>query len=282
MIRTNTVMNIEDLIRMEENGEVAYNTDLMPDRIFSPGIVHQPFVVALDISRSMTHKTDEGKSKLETCVSLINNLCYSDALRSLSATEQNSIDMLVMSFEGKSVYLNAGWMPVTHFEGIGKTKTGGDTPLYKTIIESVNATRAIRHHYSENGIGCARPYVFICTDGRGTDRENKAAAMELCRKYAGKDGKVKIFVFLIPGKMSDSLYERTVADMTELSDNITVIKIADSSAGLPAAFEFLASSVVVGASSSVGTEMKVKYDPSCLSFAGNIPACGGYVNIGIR
>ncbi len=276
--------NIEELIKTGESGEIqAYAEEFVPEKLGAQGNAHQPFVVAIDASGSMSADAGNGKSKLQVCQELINSLPQSDNMKKLSEVERNTVDMLILSFSGDEVNVNAVWQPISLFEGVGSISYGTTTPFYKTVVNSIQATRVMRHSYGEKGVDCKRPQIFIYTDGLATDKsENYAEAKALCEKYAEVDGKVKIFVVLIPGSMSEDEINRVCTEIISLSDNITVLKAEDCVNGLPATFNFISSSVVAGASSSVGDQLIAEYDPKYIKVAGNTPANNGSIITGTQ
>ncbi|MBR2869741.1 MAG: hypothetical protein IKB88_11855 [Clostridia bacterium] len=266
---TDDTQNIDELIQTKAGEIESYDTDIVKD-LTSMGTAHQPFIVAIDASGSMTSDAGNGKSKLELCEELVNSLPQSEQVKKLTPVEMGAVDSMVLSFSGDEVLIHSKWMPLSIFEGISKIKPGTTTPLYKVICESIQASRVLRAQCSQEGIECRRPQIFIYTDGLATDSENRAEAKRLCEKYAeGEISKVKIFVVLVPGSMSDADINKVTSDILDLSDTITVMKAVDCVNGLPATFDFLASSVVVGASSAVGDVMNVKFDPSYIKVAGN-------------
>lgn len=274
---------MDELIRTGENGEIAYDTDILNDEFRALGTSHQPLIIACDNSGSTAADAGNGSSKLEMCCKYINGLRTCDTFAKLSAVDLNRIDVMTLSFEGSNVVLQSPWCPMSMYEGITELQPGGGTPLYKTMIEMVNASRVIRHRYAEQGIECNRPQAFIFTDGAATDMTMREEAKALLREYASKEGgKIKIFVVLVPGAMSEASVKQVTLDLIDLCDNITIIKAEDCVNGIPAAFEALASSVVVGASSSVGTEMIATYDPTILKVAKNTHVSDGQMSIGTQ
>ncbi len=272
--------NFDDLIKTGEEGKIqAYDTEILPENLLSRGNAHQPVVIVGDGSGSMYRRFGNGRSKLLVCEDLINDLPNCEAMKQLSEVERGTVDMMVMSFSGDDVYVEAPWSPLSLFEGVSLT-AGGNTPFFKSVPASIQATRVMRKHYGEQGIECKRPQIFIYTDGAATDKgANYKKAKELCEKYAGKNGKVKIFVILITGTMSEKAINRVTTDILSLSDNITVLRVDETKGGLPEAFKFLSSSVVVGASSSIGADMEVKFGPG-IKVAGNTEVKDGKVVIG--
>lgn len=257
-----TAVNINDVIDTNGTAIASYDDSLTENATERGlGFAHQPFIISIDTSGSMESDAGNGMSKLEACKALINNLPNSKGMRSLSVTDKDCVDMLVTSFHDNDVYINSNWRPLSMFEGINNMDSGSTTPLYKAIAESIQATRVMRHSYAQSGIECKRPQIFVYTDGLATDDENRAEAKKLCQEYAGKTAnKVKLFVVLVPGSMSESQIQTVSNDLLDLCDNVTLIKIDDCTNGLPATFSFLTSSVVVGASSSIGADMFVRYD----------------------
>ncbi len=275
-----SMKNFDELVKTTDNGEIrAYDTELLPENLKSKGNAHQPFVICGDGSISMNGLCSNGKTKLQVCQEFINGLPNHAAVKALSEVERGTIDMMVMSFSGDDVYVNSPWTPLSLFEGVTLT-TGSTTPFYKALVNGIQATRVMRKHYSEQALGCKRPQIFVYTDGLATDREaNYAEAKRLCEEYAGVGGKVKITVILITGEMSEDQINRVTADILSLSDNITVLRVDETKDGLPEAFEFLTSSIVVGASSSVGAEMEVLYGPG-VKVAGNTETKDGKAKMG--
>ena len=255
-------VNIENVIDSNGTSINSYD-DILTEKATERGLgfAHQPFIISIDASGSMESDAGSGFSKLDECISLINNLPKSEGMQSLSATDKDCIDMLVTSFHDNDVYINSSWRPLSMFEGVGNIDSGSTTPLYKSIAESIQATRVMRHSYAQTGIECKRPQIFIYTDGLATDDENRAEAKKLCEEYASKAAnKVKLFFVLVPGSMSERQIQAVSNDLLDLCDNATLIKIDDCVNGLPATFNFLTSSVIVSVVSSIGADMLVRYD----------------------
>lgn len=276
--------NIDDVINTQSGDIVSYNKDLTEKATERGlGTAHQPFIIAIDASGSMIALATDGKTKLDMCQELINSLPQSENIASLSDAEKDCVDMLVLSFSNNDVNIHSTWRPLSVFEGITPIHSGTTTPLYKAIIESIQASRVMRHSYSQNGIDCKRPQIFIYTDGLATDPENRAEAKKLCQLYTSKQSpKAKLFVVLVPGAMSEEQIQNVSQDLVDLCDDVTLIKVDDCKNGLPATFNFLSSSVVVGTSSSIGADMLVRYDKGNngnMQF-GNTPVSNGTAAIG--
>ena len=252
------------------------------DSCFGGGLTHQSAVVLVDGSVSMRRKTENGKSKLEICVDCVNGITSSEAMRSLSPLELGRMDILTLSFRGDDVNVECPWTPMKLFGGVEKIKSGGGTPLYKAVAIGIKCAMDRVRDCVTRGISTRVTQIFIYTDGRAMDPEYRDVAKELCHKYAVKGGKVKIFVVLVPGSMSEKTLKETTADILDLCDNITIIKADDCVNGLPATFDFLAASLVVGASSVVGDEMKVQYDMNNMKVLSNTPVNNGFVSIGTQ
>jgi uncharacterized protein YegL len=268
-VGSNDAQNIKDVIQTKDGDQVMYDEDIVAETV-SEGVEHQPIVISVDGSVSMNSPAGNGKTKKEVVVGLINNLPQAEQVQKLNAVEKGAVDTMVLSFSGNDVYVESKWEPLSVFEGISGIKDGSTTPLYKAIGEAIQASRVLRHSHSEKGVTCRRPQIFIFTDGMATDAENRAEAKKLCEKYASKENcRVKIHVVLIPGAMTEEQSTTVAADLIDLCDNIAVVKVDDCVNGLPAAFEFLTASAVVGVSSVVGDELKVKYDTNHMQFACN-------------
>lgn len=289
--------DFKELVNVSEDGELQYDTDIVDEELKSLGNDHQANITLLDNSVSMNGKTDNGKTKSEICVECYNDIPNSKAVKSLNAVERNSVDMLALSFGGDGIKVLSPWQPLSVNEGIDNLTPTGLTPGYEALINGIEASRVIRHHYANNGIGCRRPQITIFTDGMWNDGNKivtvtvegeektmtmKEYAKHMCTKYAGKNGKVKIFVILIPGGMNQDQIDYVTSEICSLSDNITVIMATDCVNGLPAAFEFLAASTVVGVSSTVGEDMKVKYNNTYLKVAGGTEVNNGEMNLGTQ
>lgn len=252
------------------------------DGCFGYGLSHQSAVILVDGSTSMRRKTENGKSKLEICVDCVNGIPSSAAMKALTPLELARMDILTLSFKGEDVNVETPWMPMNLFEGVGKIKSGGSTPFYKALAIGIKCAMDRTRDCVTRGLSTRVTQIFMYTDGRAMDPEYREIAKELCRKYAAKGGKVKVFVVLVPGSMSEKTVKETAADIVDLCDNITVIKAANCVNGLPATFNFLAASLVVGASSTVGEDMKVQYDMKNMKVLSNTPVNNGLVSIGTQ
>lgn len=288
--------DFKDLVQVNEEGDLQYDTDIMADEIKSPGNDHQPVIAVFDNSISMSGDAGNGKTKSEIVVEQYNDIPNSEAVKGLNAVERNAVDMIALSFGGDGVKVLAPWMPMSVNEGIEKLNPTGLTPGYEALVNGIEASRVIRHRYAKEGVGCRRPQITMFTDGMWNDGNKtvtvtidgeektmtqKEYAKHMCTKYASIDaGKVKIFIILIPGAMTQEQIDYVTAECQSLCDNITVVLATDCVNGLPAAFQLLTASAVVGVSSTIGEEMKVKYDPEHLKVAGGTKVSNGVMEIG--
>lgn len=290
--------DFKDLVQVNEEGDLQYDTDIVADEIKSLGNDHQPTIGIFDNSISMNGDAGNGKTKSEMIVELYNDIPNSEAVKSLNAVERNAVDMIALSFGGDGVKVLAPWMPMSVNEGIEKLTPTGLTPGFEAVVNGIEASRVIRHRYAKEGVGCRRPQIMMFTDGMWNDGNKsvtvtidgeektmtqKEYAKHMCTKYASKEaGKVKLFVIIIPGDMTQEQIDYVTAECTSLCDNITVIMATDCVNGLPSAFKFLAASAVVGVSSAIGEDMKVKYDPEYLKVAGGTEVNNGIMNLGTQ
>ena len=244
------------------------------------GFSHQPFIVAVDSSGSMAASASGGaKTKLELCEELVNGLLNNAEMTRMSELEKDQVDMLVLSFGGDDVLVHTPWQPLSQFKGGVSFHAESTTPLYKTIAESIQASRVLRHAYGKQGIEVKRPQIFIYTDGLATDRANRPLANVLAKKYLDHN-RAKLFVVLVPGHMSEEDIQIVSNDLLSLSESIVLLRAKDCENGLPASFSFLASSVVVGQSSAIDDEMNVKYDTTYLGVDSANVTAPGHVSLG--
>lgn len=276
-------MNIHDSDeRRTEHDDCFLEDDFFSDG-FCTGLPRQGNIIMVDGTTSMRKKAENGKSKLDICVECINKIPKTKAIKSLTPVERNRIDLMLLSFRGDDVKIEVPFGPLGLFNGVEKIKSGGSTSLYKAISTCINCAMDWSRRCATMGFATYKPQIAIYTDGGATDPENRELAKTLCRKYASaKNGKVKIFVILVPGSTSEKRVNEIASDILDLCDNITVIKADNCVEGLPATFDFFTGSIVAGVSSTVGEEMKVQYDFNKMKVLSNTPVNNGYVSIGTQ
>ena len=212
--------------------------------------VHQPVVVAIDVSGSMSHKeSGEVKTNIELAEEMVNQIGQDP---DLSDKYKRTADFCVMSF-ADHVTTEFDWAPLTQYRGGIHLNAAGRTAFHDVIKQSLNAVRVMRRSYAEKDIECKRPQIFIITDGLSTDPEDNPEvvreAKQLCEKYV--DTKyAAIHVILLPGGKP--------TDAVGLSDKIMLYKVDDCAYGLPAVKTFINASLVAVVSSLVGAKPKVE------------------------
>ena len=212
--------------------------------------VHQPVVVAIDVSGSMSHKENgQVKTNIEIAEEMVNQIGQDP---DLSDRYKRTADFCVMSFADR-VITEFDWAPLTQYHGNIHLSAAGRTAFHDVVKQSLNAVRVMRRSYLGKDIECKRPQIFIITDGFSTDPEDNPEvvreAKQLCEKYV-ETKYVAVHVILLPGGK--------LTDVTELSDKIMLYKVDDCAYGLPAVKTFLNASLVAIVSSLVGTEPEVK------------------------
>ena len=212
--------------------------------------VHQPIVIAIDTSGSMSHiESGETKANIQLAEEMVNQIGQDPEL---TEKDKSTIDFCVMSFSD-NVRTEFDWAPLTQYEGGLHLTAVGRTAFHSTVCQALNAVRVMRRSYIEKDIECRRPQVFIFTDGLSTDQKDNPEvvreAKKLCEKYVDTN-LVAMHVILLPGgNPTDSL---------ELSDKIMMYKINDCAYGLPAVRAFINSSLVSLVSSLVGSKATTK------------------------
>jgi uncharacterized protein YegL len=83
----------------------------------------------------------------------------------------------------------------------------GDTPTGEAILQAINMVEERKREYKTNGISYYRPWVFLITDGKPTDKW-KAAADAVREGEAGK--KFAFFAVGVQGADMDTLRQISV------------------------------------------------------------------------
>lgn len=212
--------------------------------------VHQPVVVAIDVSGSMKY-TESGQTKtnIQLAEEMVNQIGQDP---DLSDKYKRTVDFCVMSF-ADHITTEFDWAPLSHYKGGIHLTAAGRTAFHDVVKQSLNAVRVMRRSYYDKDIECKRPQIFIITDGYSTDPEDNPSvvkeAKQLCEKYV--DTKyAAIHVILLPGGKP--------GDITGLSDKIMLYKVDDCAYGLPAIKTFINASLVAVVSSIVGDKPEVE------------------------
>lgn len=212
--------------------------------------VHQPIVVAIDVSGSMKY-TESGQTKanIQLAEEMVNQIGQDPGL---SDKYKRTADFCVMSF-ADHVTTEFDWAPLSHYKGGIHLTAAGRTAFHDVVKQSLNAVRVMRRSYYDKDIECKRPQIFIITDGYSTDPEDNPSvvkeAKQLCEKYVDTQY-VAIHVILLPGGKP--------GDITGLSDKIMFYKVDDCAYGLPAIKTFINASLVAVISSIVGAKPEVE------------------------
>lgn len=212
--------------------------------------VHQPVIVAVDVSGSMDHtEAGQTKSNLQLAEEMINQIGQDPDLKD---EYKLTADICVMTF-ADYVTTAQDWIPLSQYHGgISLTKMGV-TAFHDVVKQSLNAVHVMKNSYAGRGIRCKRPQIFIITDGYSTDpKYNQSVVSEaeaLCKKYVDTN-KVAMHVILLPGG--------STADSKALSSKVMHYKVEDCAYGLPAIKTFINASIVAVSSSNPGTSAQVK------------------------
>lgn len=233
-------------------GTDAYAEMPQIQRIYTEAVnaVHQPCLVAMDVSGSMGHtEPGEAKANIQLAEEMINQIGKDPQLESVKST----IDFCVMTFADQ-VDTVFDWKPLSQYRGGLNFTAGGRTAFHDVVKQSINAVRALKNSYAVQGIDCKRPQIFIITDGYSTDPEDNPAVVDeaktLCSKYIDKDNKIKVHVILLPGGSTN--------DARDLASGIKLYKVEDCAYGLPAAGTFIRDSIVTFSSANLGSTVKTK------------------------
>lgn len=211
--------------------------------------IHQPIVVAVDVSGSMD-MTEDGqmKTNLKLAEDMVNQIGQDPELKEMY---KNTADLCIMTF-ADYVTTVQDWIPLSQYRGgITLTKMGA-TAFHDVVKQALNAVHVMKNSYVTKGIQCKRPQVFIITDGYSTDPKYNSnvvtEAKELCQKYVDTK-KVALHVILLPGG--------TTMDSKQLSANVKHYKVEDCAYGLPAIKDFINASIVGVSSSNPGTDTQI-------------------------
>lgn len=216
------------------------------------GDIHQPVVICIDTSGSMSDDprkgailAEDGRAKAKIVEEMVNSLVNID----LSENEKASIDICIMVFDDDCRVIQ-DWIPLSWFNGdIRLDDVAGCTALGTAVIDCIDATRAIRRSYNRTGITARRAQIFLYTDGETT--ENMDAATRKVREYLDRDRpSAKMYAILMPPASNPK-------DFVAMSNKITVLRAADCVHGIPKSFKFLKDSIVAWSSSSPTDSVKV-------------------------
>ena len=219
-------------------------------KLETPQLVHQPMIVAVDVSTSMDFKEKgEQKTNLKLAEDMLNQIGQDPDLK---GEYKKTTDFCVMTFSD-DVTTEKDWTPLSEYHGGITLNKVGVTAFHNVVKQSLNAVRAIKGSYKTKGIQCKRPQIFIITDGYSTDPKYNsgvvAEAKELCEKYVDTN-KVALHVILLPGG--------TTSDAKQLSSNAKLYKVDDCAYGLPAVKDFINASIVAFSSSAPGTTAQIQ------------------------
>ena len=199
----------------------------------NPTANHQPIAIVVDISSSMAHtESGEKKSNVKLAEDLVNQIGLDP---DMTDDYKSAADFLIITF-ADNVIVQQDWIPLSQFSRNIKLNAAGCTAFHDAIIQVINATRVRKNSYSETGIKCRRPQVFVFTDGCATDPEKAAEAQALCKEYVDEKRRVTLHIILLPGASSK--------EAKALCKNVKVYKVEDCSHGLPASLSFINSSLV--------------------------------------
>lgn len=228
----------------------AENVELCKS-IMAMNNIHQPIIVAVDNSGSMQH-VEEGNTvtNLQLAEDMVNQIGLDERL---SLSDQQVTDFCVLNFHDR-VEVKQNWIPLSQYERNIRLSNGGCTAFYSAVIQALLACKELFKVYkTTNGISCKRPQIFIFTDGYPTDNENFDEARNLCQHYLeGEHPKCRMHVILMPGASSKAAMS--------LSGEIRTYAIKDCTHGLPAALDFINSSVVTFSSTAVGAGYQLTMD----------------------
>jgi len=234
------------------SGKNAYSEMPVVQPVFhyeSVQFIHQPIVVAVDVSGSMD-VTEDGqmKTNLKLAEDMVNQIGQDPELKE---EYKSTADLCVMTF-ADYVTTVQDWTPLSQYHGgITLTKMGV-TAFHDVVKQALNAVHVMKRSYVGKGIQCKRPQIFIITDGYSTDPKYNsgvvAEAKQLCEKYVDTN-KVALHVILLPGGAT--------TDSKQLSPNVKHYKVDDCAYGLPAIKDFINASIVAVSSSNPGTDAQV-------------------------
>lgn len=212
-------------------------------------LIHQPVVVAVDVSDSMNRiEAGQTKTNLQLAEEMINQIGQDPDLRE---EYKKTADICIMSF-GDNVDTIQDWIPLSAYNGGLKLNKLITTAFHDVVKQSLMAVSVMKNAYSIKGIQCKRPQIFIITDGYSTDPSYNptvvAEAKALCEKYLDKQNKVAVHVILLPGG--------STSDSKELSSKIMHYKVDDCAYGLPAVKTFINASIVGFSSCNPGSTVQ--------------------------
>ena len=219
-------------------------------KLETPQLLHQPMIVAVDVSTSMDFKEEgQQKTNLKLAEDMLNQIGQDPDLK---GEYKKTTDFCVMTFSDDDT-TEKDWAPLSEYHGGITLNKVGVTAFHNVVKQSLNAVRAIKSSYKTKGIQCKRPQIFIITDGYSTDPKYNssvvAEAKELCEKYVDTN-KVALHVILLPGG--------TTSDAKQLSSNAKLYKVDDCAYGLPAVKDFINASIVAFSSSAPGTTAQIQ------------------------
>lgn len=224
--------------------------------------IHQPVVICIDTSGSMTMDAGNGNSKLKIVEDMINSIKDID----LSETEKNAVDICILGFDNK-VYTIVDWIPLSKFAGDVKLNADGTTALNSVILESIKKVREQRKSYANKQVRCRRAQIFVYTDGFSTEPMDQAYSK--AKDYFNREDpkpSAKLNMIFIPtfyeGKIIKMTDEDTWEDYKELVRGLgkktAFINAEDCVKGIPAGFKFMIDSIVEWSVSAPGSDVEVK------------------------
>lgn len=210
--------------------------------------IHQPVLLCLDTSGSMSDVTEDGSlSKVKLVENMVNSLANID----LTEADKGAIDICIMAFDDKCRVLQ-DWIPLSLFKGDISLDAAGRTSLGSAIINSIDAVRARRKVYNTDGIGSRRAQIFLYTDGVST--EDMSAAIKRSQEYLNRDRpSAKLYAILIPPAQDPSEFKA-------LGEKVAILRAPDCVNGIPKTFKFLRDSVVAWSSSNPGETVNVNME----------------------
>ena len=111
-------------------------------------------------------------------------------------------------------------------------------------MTAIEKTRERRAAYYKKGIICKRAQIFVYTDGYST--EPLDAAYARTQEYLNRDKpSAKMYITLIPPAVD-------ATELKQFGDKVTILRANDCVNGLPAAFKFMAASIVDASVSFLG------------------------------
>lgn len=242
----------------------AENVELCKS-IMAMNSIHQPIVVAVDNSGSMQHiENGNTATNLQLAEDMVNQIGLDERL---SLADQQVTDFCVLNFHDR-VEVKQDWIPLSQYERNIRLSLGGCTAFYSAVIQSFLACKELFKVYkTTSGISCKRPQIFVFTDGCPTDDENFDEAKKICQHYLeGEHPKCRLHVILMPGASDKAA--------TSLSKEVRTYALKNCTHGLPAALDFINSSVVTFSSTAVGADYQITMDAKNI-----VPAKGqGTVN----